>query len=776
MKSTEIKKNRDFKYIGQRPLRPDGVEKVTGKALYGADLNLPDTIYGKILRSPHAHAKIVSIDTNEAKNLPGVKAVLTAEDLIKKHDRLYKDLEGTVSSSKYLSNNVLAEDKVLYVGHAVAAVAAISPYIALEALSLIKVEYDVLRSVSDVKSSMDDHAPILLETPITASLRDSRFESTNIVGHCEFSSGDVQVGFSEADVVVETEYITKTVHQGYIEPQSATALWSKDDRQLKIWCSNQGHFSVRHEVSAILEIPVSQIKVIPMEIGGGFGGKITAHIEPVAAMLSRKSGRPVKISLDRSEVFQCTSPTSGGIVKAKIGATKDGKFTAARCDIYLEAGAFPGSFIENGCNTAFAPYNISNLQVTGYDIVTNKPKTGAYRAPGTPNSALAVETAVDEISRRLRIDPVGLRLKNAADKGTRKADGTIYPDIGMIQTAQSVIKHPHYSAPLPKTTSKFLKVGRGIAFGYSGNINGAATVMANVVEDGTVTLIMGSVDVGGTRISIAQQFAEVLGISPELINPTVADTDSIGYTSASVGSSASHKSGWAAYQCALDIKDQLEVRVSKIWDVDKTTVVFENGHAKSTTDPKLIMSFKDLSSMLDDTGGPITGRGNITSTGCAGSFSANIVDLEVDMETGKVNILKYTAFQDVGKAIHPGYVEGQIQGGTVQGIGWALHEEYVFDEHGKMTNSSLLDYRMPTSWDVPMIDAQIVESHNPGHPYGARGVGEASIVPPLPAISNAINDAIGCRIPQLPMSPTNIYTFITNHDHLGAIDVLNINR
>ena len=760
-----MKKSRDFKYIGQRPLRPDGIEKVTGKALYGADINLPGTIHGKILRSPHAHARILSIDTDKAKRLPGVHAVITSKDLIKKYDQLYKDLEGTLSSLRYLSNNVLAEDKVLYVGHAVAAVAANSPYVALEALSLVKVEYEVLSAVTDVQSSMDNDAPILLKNPITGSPRDDKFKNTNIVGRCEFSSGDVQLGFSQAAVVVETEYKMNTVHQGYIEPQSATASWSKDDRQLKIWCSNQGHFSVRHEVSAILEIPVSQIKVIPMEIGGGFGGKITAHIEPVAALLSRKSGKPVKISLDRSEVLQSTGPTSGGIVKAKIGATKEGKFTAVTCDIYLEAGAYPGSFIENACNTAFAPYELPNLHITGYDIVTNKPKTGAYRAPGTPNSALAVETAVDEISRKLKIDPVDLRLKNAADKGTRKADGTIYPHIGMIQTAQSVLEHRHYSESLPKASSKSFKVGRGIAFGYSGNINGAATIVAHVVSGGTVSLIMGSVDIGGTRISIAQQFAEVLGINPDLVNPTVADTDSIGYTSASAGSSASHKSGWAAYECALDIKDQLEARVSKIWDVPKKTVVFENGHAKSTANSELTMPFKELSSLLDDTGGPITGRGNVTAAGCAGSFSANIVDLEIDMETGKVNILRYTAFQDAGTAIHPSYVEGQIQGGTVQGIGWALHEEYVFNEQGEMTNPSLLDYRMPTSWDVPMIDAQIVESYNPGHPYGARGVGEASIVPPLPAISNAINDAIDCRIPLLPMSPTNIYKFIANSDH-----------
>ena len=758
-----MQKSRDFKYIGKRPLRPDGVEKVTGKALYGADINLPGLLYGKILRSPYAHANILSIDTEAAKDVPGVYAVLTSEDLLKKHTKMFKDLEGTLTSLKYLSNNVLAEGKVLYAGHAVAAVAAISPHVALDALSLIKVEYDVLEPVVDVESSMGERAPILLKTPITSSPRSKKFDSTNIVGDCEFLRGDIDTGFNKADVVVETKYRTKTVHQGYIEPQSATALWSENDKQLKIWCSNQGHFSVRNEMSALLEIPVSSIKVIPMEIGGGFGGKITAHIEPVAAILSKKSGRPVKISLDRAEVLQCTGPTSGGIVKAKIGATKEGIFTAATCNVYLDAGAYPGSFIENACNTAYAPYNIPNLQLRGYDIVTNKPKTGAYRAPGTPNSALAVETAIDEISKKLKIDPVQLRLKNAADKGTRKADGTIYPEIGMIETANSVLQHQHYSESLPKSSSKSFKVGRGIAFGYSGNINGAATVIGNVVEDGTISLITGAVDIGGTRISIAQQFAEVLGIDPTLINPTVADTDSIGYTSASVGSSASHKNGWAAYQCALDVKDQLEERVSKIWNVPKTTVVFENGYAKSKMDSELIMPLKELASLLDETGGPITGRGNVDARGCAGSFSANIVDLEIDIETGKVNILRYTAFQDAGKAIHPSYVEGQIQGGTVQGIGWALHEEYVFDDNGKMANPSLLDYRMPTSWDVPMIDTHIIEHYNPGHPYGARGVGESSIVPPLPAISNAISDAIGYRIPEIPMSPTNIYRFISNN-------------
>ncbi len=753
--------NKEFNVVGKRPLRPDGTVKLTGRARYGADISLPGMLYGAVLRSPHAHARIVSIDTSGAEAHADVRAVATSADLATPVDRIRADVDGIESNFRYLSNNVLAGDKVLYVGHPMAAVAAPSPQAAEQALGSIRVEYEVLERVVDIDAALAPGASVLHEHPVTPVPREPQFDGTNIVSHTHFEQGDVEQGFADADAVVEREFRTRTVHQGYIEPQNATALWSEDGH-LTVWCSSQGHFGVRHDLAELLGLSISDVTVVPMEIGGGFGGKIAPYIEPTAAVLSRKAGHPVKLVMSRSEVFQATGPTCGSIVRAKVGATRDGKITAAQAYLAFEAGAYPGSFVENACNTAFASYDLSNVLVDGYDVCDNKPRTGAYRAPGTPNAALAAETTIDDLARDLEIDPVEFRLINAVREGSRQTDGTLYPSIGMVETAEAVRNHDHYTAPLPQPSGPTHKVGRGFAMGYSGNMAGEATVIASVVADGSVKLLMGSVDNSGTRSSIAQQFGEVLGIGIDHINPTVGDTDTAGYTGPSAGSSASHKSGWAAYQAGLDVKRQLIERAARIWGVAQEQVDFTNGMAFHNTDTELKMTLAELAALLNSTGGPITGRGNVNKGGWAGTFTANLVDLEVDTETGKVDILRYTAFQDAGKAIHPGYVEGQMQGGTVQGVGWALYEEYVFGEDGRMQNPSLLDYRMPTCWDVPMIDTVIIEVPNPGHPYGARGVGEGSIVPPIPAISNAIKDAVGIRVPVLPMSPGNIIKELSN--------------
>ncbi len=754
-KSNIVLSTREFKVVGKRPVRPDGTDKVTGRARYGADVMMGGMLHGKTLRSPHPHARILSIDTSRAEAHPEVRAVAVGSDLAPAENRIRADVDGIQSNFGYLSNNVLAGEKVLYVGHPVAALAATSAHAAQEALSLIEVEYEVLEAVMDIDAALAAGAPVLHERPVTPVERGGEFAGTNIVSHIHFAHGDIEGGFAAADVIIEREYRTQTVHQGYIEPQNVTAIWSEDGH-LTIWCSNQGHFGVRHDVAELTGLSVSDVTVIPMEIGGGFGGKITAYLEPIAAVLSRKTDRPVKMTMDRTEVLEATGPTCGGIVRARVGATREGRITAGHVYLAFEAGAYPGSFVENACNTVFASYDIDNFLIDGYDVVDNKPKTGAYRAPGTPNAALAAETAIDDLARELRIDPVEFRLLNAAREGSRRPDGTVYPAIGMVEVAEALRDHEHYGSPLPSPSTPHRRVGRGFAMGYSGNISGEATVLASLAADGTVKLVTGSVDIGGTRASIAQQFGEVLGIGLDVIDPIVADTDTAGYTGPSAGSSASHKSGWAAHEAGLDVKRQLIERAARIWGVPESEVDFDDGAAFHKTDTELRMPLPELAAMLNSTGGPISGRGNIHPGGWAGSFTANLVDLEVDAETGKTEILRYTVVQDAGKAIHPSYVEGQMQGGTVQGVGWALHEEYVYGDDGRLQNPSLLDYRMPTSWDVPMIDTVIVEVPNPGHPYGARGVGEASIVPPLPAISNAIFEAVGVRVPVLPMSPGNI--------------------
>jgi CO/xanthine dehydrogenase Mo-binding subunit len=644
--------------------------------------------------------------------------------------------------------NILARDRALYVGHPVAAVAAASPHDAEEALSLIQVEYEALPSVTNAEDAMAPGAPVLHEHWVGEAGPDA--DAPNVANHEQHKFGDLDAGFAEADLVLEREFRTKSVHQGYIEPQSATAWWAPGGR-LTIWCSSQGHFGIRDNTARILGIPVSVIKVVPMEIGGGFGGKLPVYLEPLAAVLSRKSGRPVKMTMDRAEVLEATGPTSGSYVRIRMGVTNQGRITAAHAYYVFEAGAFPGAPTQGAAAAVFAPYDIGNVQIDGYDVVDNKPKTTAYRAPGAPIVAYAVESVVDEIAERLGMDPMELRLLNVAEEGTRRADGLINARIGARETMEATRAHPHYSAPLEGKHR-----GRGVAMGFCRNNTGMASAVANVLSNGTVSLIEGQPDIGGTRTSLAQQLAEVLGIRVEDVIPEVADTDTIGYTSNTAGSGATFKSGWAVYEAANDVKRQLVQRAAVLWDVPRNEVEYVDGVVRHVADTELKATFKEIAAMLPDTGGPVVGRANLNPGGSGGSYSANIVDVEVDPETGKVNILRYTAFQDAGTAIHPGYVEGQIQGGTSQGVGWALNEEYFMSEDGRMLNSTFLDYRMPTSLDLPMIEAVIVEVPNPGHPFGVRGVGEANIVPPLAALASAVYHAVGVRMDRLPMNPQSI--------------------
>ena len=737
-----------YNVVGTRPIRHDGADKVTGRALYGADFDTAGLLHGHILRSPHAHARIKSIDTSAAAALPGVLAIVTNADFASDADAVVDFGEGE-TTLKWLRDNVLASDKVLYRGHAIAGVAASNAHVAEEAVQLIDVQYEVLPPVVTVEEAMADGAPILHDDLKTEELGEQTDRVSNIAQHFQHQKGDTAKGFEEADVVVEREYRAKTVHQGYIEPHNATALWNTDGR-LHIWCSTQGAFTVRDAMAQMLEMPVSQIRVIPMEIGGGFGGKIPVYLEPVAALLSRKTGQAVKILMSRADVFEASGPTCGSWSRVKIGAKSDGTITSAEVELACEAGAYPGSPVGAGAMCALAAYDIENGTVDGYDVVVNKPKTAAYRAPGAPNAAYAVEQAVDELADELGMDPIELRLKNAAKEGTRRVDGPTFNRVGLIETLEAMRDHPHYSAPLGENQ------GRGIAIGFWFNIGFDSAVNLAVNADGTVSLTEGSTDIGGSRASIAMQAAEVLGIAAEDIRPTVVDTDSIGYTAVTGGSRTTFATGWAAYEAAQSVKQQMIERAATIWEVEADSVEMEDGEVRSKSDPELSMTFADLAGQLGRTGGGITGTASVNPTGVGGSFAGNIVDVEVDPETGKTDVVRFTAFQDVGKAIHPSYVEGQMQGGSVQGIGWALNEEYYMNNDGGMDNSTLLDYRMPTSLDLPMIDTVIVEVANPGHPFGVRGVGEANIVPPTPAIANALRDAIGTRLFETPMNSVAI--------------------
>jgi len=724
-----------FKVIGTRPIRPGDTDKATGQALYGVDVTLPDLLYGAVLRSPHAHARILSIDTRQAEALPGVKAVITAADLPQPGSARGED--------RYQSENTLAREKVLYFGHAVAAVAATNEHIALDALELIQVAYEVLPPVLDPDQAMQEGAPILHNDLSTGANE----APTNLADHMQLKRGDVEKGFALASVIVEREFHTATVHQGYIEPHNASALFSASG-QLTIWCSTQGSFSVRSQVAEILQVPRVHIRVIPMEVGGGFGGKNRAYLEPLAALLSRKSGhKPVKMVMSYGEVLSATGPTSAASIRIKMGADASGHITAAAARLVYAAGAFPGSPVGTAANALLAPYRIDNFQIDGYDVVVNKPWAAAYRAPGVANANFTCESVIDELSQKLGLDPLEFRLRNAVREGDLLPDGAAYARIGLIETLEAARAHPHYSAPLAGPHQ-----GRGVACGYWGNGGGRSSASASLNSDGTVNLVTGSVDLSGTRMTLAMQLAEVLGIAAEDVKGSMADTDSTGFADGSWGSRTTFSTGQAVIKVGQELIRLLCKRAADIWKVPLEQVSFADGEFSSGKEK---LAFKKLASMLGwDV--PVLASAAVNPDSVGPSFATHIVDVEVDPETGQVRLLRYTAVQDTGKAVHPAYVEGQIQGAVTQGIGWALNEEYFYDEAGHLLNGSFLDYRIPTCPDVPSIEPVIVEVPSPSHPFGVRGVGEMSIVPPPGAIANAIHAALGVRMEVLPMSPGRI--------------------
>ncbi len=733
-------KTKGFRVVGTRPDRPDGMDKVTGRARYGADATAPGMLFGAIVRSPHAHARIIRIDTSRAEAMKEVKAIVTRADFA----------EGLTGENLNVLENVMAGEKALYDGHAVAAVAATTALAARDAARLVEVEYDVLPHVTDVDAAMEEGAPVIREGAADKSVPEGMH--SNVVRYHESGHGNVDAGFAEADLIIEDHFTTEATHQGYIEPHACLATLGADGKG-ELWCCTQGHWIVQKTCAALLGLEQSALRVSASEIGGGFGGKTTVFIEPVALALSRKTNRPVKIVMSRSEVFRATGPTSSTSMDVKIGMRKDGTITAAQGVFRLQGGAFPGAPMELTAMCAFAPYSLDHVRQVGYDVICNRPKQAAYRAPGSPMAAFAVESVIDELCNQLGLDPIEVRLKNASKEGTKASFGPTWDRIGLVETLEEARDHPHYSAPLEEGA------GRGISCGFWFNHAGETSVTLALSEDGTVQLMVGTPDIGGSRASMAIMAAEELGVPYDRIRVTVADTASLGYNDVSHGSRVTYASGLATIQAARDTIRKLCGRAAAKWGIDPEAVEWRDGCAVPSGpnagefDP---MPIAEIAAKMGRTGGPIAGHYEVTPEGAGVSFATHIVDAEVDRETGATKVTRYTVVQDAGKAIHPSYVEGQYQGGAAQGIGWALNEEYIYGDDGLLQNAGFLDYRIPVASDLPMIDTVIVEVPNPGHPYGVRGVGETSICPPLAAIANAVSNAAGVRMRDLPMRPARV--------------------
>ncbi|WIV52310.1 xanthine dehydrogenase family protein molybdopterin-binding subunit (plasmid) [Marivivens sp. LCG002] len=732
---------REFRLVGTRPDRPDGLDKVTGRARYGADMTAPGMLWGAVVRSPHAHARIVKIDATKALALDGVKSVVTRADFP----------EGLTGEDWNLQENTIAGERALYDGHAVAAVAATSRFLAEEAARLIEVEYEVLPHVIDVDEAMKPDAPVIRKGVSDATVPEGM--SPNVVRKIEFGNGDVDAAFAAADLVMEKSFKTEATHQGYIEPHACVGQMGADGKG-EMWVCTQGQWYIRKMCSAVLGTEASQLRVTPSEIGGGFGGKTTIFMEPLALALSRKAGgKPVKIVMSRSEVLRATGPTASASMDVKLGMKKDGTLSGVKVEFRMQGGAFPGAPTEFALYCGLAPYKFGAVEAVGYDVIANRPRCAAYRAPGAPMGSFAVESLLDEMCIELGLDALDVRFKNAVVTGDRAAYGPKFGSIGFVETLEAVKNHPNLLAELGPNQ------GRGIAAGYWFNHNGETSVSMAISEDGTVQVSVGTPDIGGSRASIALMVAETLGIAYEDVRVNIAETGSLGVNEPTHGSRATFASGKAAVLATEAAIKEMCKRAANEWGIEPEAVEWKDGAARPAG-PNAgqfpPMTIKEIGAAMGSTGGPISGHHESLPDGVGASFGAHVVDVEVDPETGRTTILRYLVVQDAGRAIHPSYVEGQYQGGAAQGIGWALNEEYVYDDKGRLQNSVFLDYRVPLASDLPMIDTVIVEVPNPGHPYGVRGVGETGITPPLPALANAVRAATGVRMTHLPMSPSKV--------------------
>ena len=745
----------EYSIVGKRAPRVDALNKVTGAAIYSGDVILPHMLYGKVLRSPHAHATIQRLDVTKAQALKGVKAVITADDV-----------PGYKARNPLLLVQMahLPQNKVVYAAQPVAVVAATSIEIAENALGLIEVEYKELPPILDVQESMKSNAPSihpdLYTNFIVRPPEDTDAKPSNIAYHMVIGRGNLEAGFREADLVLENKYHTQAIHHGYIEPFAAVASVDVGGK-VTIWTQSQGIFVARQMIAEFLDLPISLVKLVPVEIGGAFGGKSYLPLAPLCGLLALKTGRTVRMEMTRDEILKDGRPAPASISTVKIGVTKTGYITAASASFIYDAGAFPEmSHTMFVLGNVFGQYKIPNVNIESFDVLTNKTPVTYYRAPSTPQSHFATESQLDLVSRALGMDPMQFRIQNAACEGDVAPNGEIVPKVGYKETLEKMVEHLNNKGSIQGENK-----GRGISCGFWHGAAGSFGAYLTVNTDGSVTLVTGVTDVSGSRTSIAQIVAEEFDIPMEKINMVVGDTDTAPWASPSVGSMTVYSLSHAVYRACQDAKDQLRRLASVRLEVETSQLEFANGRVRVKGDAQKSIAIDSLAraSLGFRSDGPVVGRGAIAGLPAAPSVSVHAVDLEVDRETGKVKILSYAVAQDVGLAVNPLSIEGQIQGAVTQGIGWALMEGYVFDQ-GKVQNTTFLDYCMPTAADVPMIDAMLIEIGSSKGIYGIRHVGEPPIVGSLAAIANAIHSATGVRLKKLPMTPEAIWKSLKRQD------------
>ena len=766
-----MKTTRDVKGVGISIPRPDGPEKVTGRVQYVADIQAKGLLHAKLLRSPHAHAKIVSIDTSAAKALPGVRAVITA-----------KDIPHLKKKAPTRAHAALAIDRVVFMGQPVAAVTADEPSIAEEALDLIKVEYHVLAaSIDPLKAMLPGAPPVadagteadtseaLAHSAVAIAKSDTPAKAVNISQQARLRRGDPAKGFAESDHILEKTYRVPMVHQGYLEPHAVLAEWDRNGL-LTLWASTQGSFNTRSEVADVLGIPENSIRVIPVECGGGFGGKIRALCEPITAVLAQVTKRPVRYVMTRREELQAGMPAPQVIIKLKTGVKRDGTLMALDAETVIDSGAYSGAVLAVSAVFLGSMYKWPSFDIRGFEVLTHKPSVAAYRAPVAPQTIFAIESQMEQIARDLDLDSVEFRMRHLIQEGDPMVNGQPWQNNGAKQVLARIAEHPHWKSRKQWVTGSTNGKRRGVGLALGGWLGGlqptGATVRLN--PDGTLAVLTGQVDIAGTNISLAQIAASAYGVDTDLVRITTGDTDVAPMTGLSAGSKTIYTVGAAVLQAAEDARRQtfeiaaaeLEASVHDLELVDGKVTV-RGAPNKGIT----LASIGKKGNLYMSKTPPVLGKANPAFTQQAPGFAAQLARLELDPDTGEVTLLDFVVVQDVGKAINPMGVAGQMQGGAVQSIGMALTEGLLFDDVGRLTNPSLLDYRKLTAADLPNLETIIVEVPAPAGPFGARGVGEPPIIPAPAAIANAIQNATGARLTELPMNPERIALALVNGKH-----------
>jgi CO/xanthine dehydrogenase Mo-binding subunit len=749
-----------LKVIGRRLPRVDARERVTGEARYPADLALPGMVHARLLRSPHAHARILRVDTTRAAALRGVVAVVSAADFPELPVGATIPMGETGYDMWMVAQINMARRKVHWVGQPVAAVAAVDLHVAEAALALIVVDYEPLPAVLDIAAAMAADAPVLHEHVFTKGIEPRPRTPGNVCSRTVIARGDAQGALAAAPARASLSVQVDTAHQGYLEPQAVVAQVDANGFAT-VWASTQGQFTAELMIAAMLALPASKLKVVPIEIGGGFGGKICIHGEAVAVRLAQKCRRPVKLVLSRDEVLQGGSgPAAGVLIDIAVGAGRDGRLTAIAGNYRLDAGGLPGLSPSLVMQASAALYQSPNLDLQGYDVVTNKPRTEAYRAPVGIQAAFAMEQAMDMLCQQLDIDPLEFRLRNASVTGSTMPIGTPFPSIGLTTILERVREHACWRDPLPEGR---LPRGRGLALGYWRGTSMTSAGHITIAGDGRPMVTMGAVDLSGTRTTMAQVVAEEFGLTVEDIHIHTGDSKSVGYSDGAAGSRVARTMTAALVEASRDALQQLRRRAGEKLQCAPEQLDYRDGRFRVRAGGAMISLAELMQATLTD--GAIVGRGVSAKLPLGVEIGAHVCDVEVDCRTGLVTLLRYTAFQDVGLALNPAAVEGQIEGSVVQGLGWALTEGFDYGPDGRLRNASLLDYRMPTALDVPRIECVIVETPVPNVPYGVRGVGEVPIVPPGAAVANAIARATGVRVTRMPMTPERVLAAL---DHARA--------